>query len=380
MEIILLLSATIRHDDPTRPPRTGATRRAIPRALRGASQTEGKRVAGESGPLLRSVVMTFEWAPLTKDDLEAWAELLAAIDEVDQVGGRVDADDLAEELANPLLDPVEGTLAAWESGRLVAYGMTMSRATAQPVHLMSLWGGVRPEYRRRGLGRHLLEWAIGNTPVLHERRFPGQPLELHVEVDSRNEGLRALVVGAGMKPARWFYGMSLDLGAELPEVSPPDGLRIVTYRDDLEDAVLQVRNRSFVDHWGSVQHTPESWRNSIVGVKVFRPESSFVALDAAGESVGVLLTHYFEADTEATGVREAWIQIIGTLREWRGRGVASALLAHALREFREQGYDKAGLGVDADNPTGAFGIYTRAGFGIERRSIEYTLPLGPAVT
>ncbi|MEU4403629.1 GNAT family N-acetyltransferase [Streptosporangium sp. NPDC023963] len=323
--------------------------------------------------------MTFEWAPLTKDDAGAWAELLVAIDEVDQVGGRETADALAEDLANPLLDPVEGTLGAWESGRLVAYGMTMARSAAEPVHRMSLWGGVHPEYRRRGLGGRLLEWAIGNTPVLHERRFPGQPLELHVEVDSRNEGLRALVARAGMRPARWFYGMTLDLGAELPEVSPPEGLQIIAYRDDLEDAVREVRNRSFVDHWGSVQHTPESWRSTIVGVRAFRPEGSFVAVDASGECAGVLLTHYFEADTEATGVREAWIQIIGTPREWRGRGVASALLAHALGEFRAQGYDTAGLGVDADNPTGALGIYTRAGFEIARRAADHGLSLVPAV-
>ncbi|MFB9673919.1 GNAT family N-acetyltransferase [Streptosporangium vulgare] len=321
--------------------------------------------------------MGFEWVPLTKADVVAWAELLAAIDEVDQVGGRETADDLAEDLANPLLDPVEGTLGAWESGRLVAYGVTMARSAAEPVHRMSLWGGVRPEHRRRGLGGHLLEWAIGNTPALHERRFPGQPLELHVEVDSRNEGLRALVTRAGMQPSRWFYGLTLDLGAELPEVSLPEGLEVIAYRDDLEDAVREVRNRSFVDHWGSVQHTPESWRSNIVGVRAFRPEGSFVVLDASGECVGILLTHCFEADTEATGVREAWIQIIGTPREWRGRGVASALLAHALGEFRAQGYDKAGLGVDADNPTGALGIYTRAGFEIARRVTVYGLPLVP---
>ncbi|MEU0487488.1 hypothetical protein ABZ260_51130, partial [Streptosporangium sp. NPDC006013] len=44
---------------------------------------------------------------------------------------------------------------------------------------------------------------------------------------------------------------------------------------------------------------------------------------------------------------------------------------------RAQGYDKAGLGVDADNPTGAFGIYTRAGFEIAHRTADYALPLVP---
>lgn len=321
--------------------------------------------------------MTLQWVPLTTGDIGAWAGLLAAIEDVDQTGENYDVDALAELLANPLLDRAEGTLAAWDSGRLVAVGVTMVRPTAASVHQMSLWGGVHPEYRRRGLGRHLLGWAIGATPVLHERRFPGQPLELHFHADSRNEGARALAASVGMSPVRWFYEMTRDLSADLPENSLPDGLKIVTYRDDLEDAVRGVRNLSFTDHWGSVEHTAESWRAAIIGVKAFRPEGSFVAQDESGASVGILITHYYEADTEATGIREAWIQIIGTLREWRGRGVGSALLAHALAEFRAQGYQRAGLGVDADNSTGALGVYTRAGFEIGHRAVTHALPLVP---
>ncbi|WP_371779685.1 GNAT family N-acetyltransferase [Streptosporangium subroseum] len=321
--------------------------------------------------------MTLRWVPLTTGDIDAWAELLAAIEDVDRTGENYEADDLAERLANPLLDRAEGTLAAWDSGRLVAVGVTMARPAATPVHQMTLWGGVHPAYRRRGLGGHLLGWAMSNTPVLHERRFPGQPLELHFHADSRNEGARALAASMGMSPVRWFYEMTRDLSAELPERSLPDGLRIVTYRDDLEDAVRGVRNLSFTDHWGSVEHTAESWRAAIIGVKAFRPEGSFVVQDGSGASVGILITHYYEADTEATGIREAWIQIIGTLREWRGRGVGSALLAHALAEFRAQGYQRAGLGVDAHNSTGALGVYTRAGFEMGHRVVTHALPLVP---
>ncbi|MDP9845457.1 GNAT family N-acetyltransferase [Streptosporangium lutulentum] len=321
--------------------------------------------------------MTIEWVPLTVNDVDAWAGLLAAIEDVEQTGENYDADDLAERLANPLLDPAEGTLAAWDSGRLVAVGVVMARPAAAPVHQMTLWGGVHPGHRRRGLGGHLLRWAIGTAPTLHERRFPGQPLELHLYSDVRNEGAQALAASVGMSQVRWFHEMTRDLDADLPEVSLPDGLKIVTYRDDLEDAARQVRNLSFTDHWGSVEHTAESWRAGIVGVKAFRPEGSFVVQDESGASVGILVTHYFEADTAATGIREAWIQLIGTLREWRGRGVATAVIAHALAEFRAQGYRRAGLGVDADNPTGALGVYTRAGFETGHRTVTYALPLVP---
>ncbi|GGS87144.1 N-acetyltransferase [Planobispora rosea] len=319
--------------------------------------------------------MALEWVPLSKDDAGAVVELLAAIEVEDQAGENYGVDDIIDDFANPLVDMAEGTLGAWDGDRLVACGVLMARAAAEPVHQMGMWGGVHPGYRRRGLGRHLLDWGARTAPVLHGRRFPGQPLELHLYADDQNAGMRALTEAAGMAPVRWFRSMTRDLTAELPKVSPPDGLKIVPYGDDLEDAVREVRNAAFTDHWGSVRHTPETWRNGMIGISSFRQESSFVAQDGTGASVGILLTLHFEADTRVTGVREAWIQIIGTLREWRGRGVASALISHALTEFHAQGYRKAGLDVDADNPTGAFGVYTRAGFEVERSSTAYALRL-----
>ncbi|GHH65287.1 hypothetical protein GCM10017673_09120 [Streptosporangium violaceochromogenes] len=56
--------------------------------------------------------------------------------------------------------------------------------------------------------------------------------------------------------------------------------------------------------------------------------------------------------------------------------MASALLAHALAEFRAQGYHRAGLSVDAGNTTGALKVYTRAGFAVERRVTAYVPSIG----
>ncbi|GGK61417.1 N-acetyltransferase [Planomonospora parontospora subsp. parontospora] len=317
--------------------------------------------------------MTSEWVPLSLDDVHALVGLRAAIEAEDKTGENYGVDDVTELLADPLVDTDEGTLGVWEDGRLVAFGVLMARPAAEPLHRMILGGGVHPGHRRRGLGRRLVDWAVRSAPALHEKRFPGRPLELLAYVDDRNEGGKALVASAGLTPVRWFCGMGRDLTAEPPRAPLPEGLRIVAYHDDLEDAVRKVRNASFSDHWGSTRHTAESWRNALIGTKAFRPEASFVAVDASGTSVAVLLTSHYEADTAATGIREAWIQIIGTLREWRGRGVASAMLAHALTEFRAQGYQRAGLSVDADSPTGALGVYTRAGFTVEDRTITHAI-------
>ncbi|MFC4062960.1 GNAT family N-acetyltransferase [Planomonospora corallina] len=318
--------------------------------------------------------MTPEWGPLADGDVHALVELVAAMEAEDRIGENHGADDIAEHLAHPLVDLAEGSLGGRVDGRLVAFCTLMARPSADPSHQMILWGGVHPAHRRRGLGAHLVGWARRTAPVLHGRRFPGRPLEIHAYADDRNKGAQALFTGAGSTPVHWFYGMGRDLSAGLPRVSLPEGLRIVPYGAELEDTVREVRNASFADHWGSPTHTAQSWRDALVGTSAFSPESSFVAVDGSGTGVAILLTCHYEADTAATGVREAWIQTIGTLREWRGRGVAGALIAHALAEFRAQGYQRAALSVDADSPTGALGVYTRAGFTVEDRTTVYALP------
>ena len=49
-------------------------------------------------------------------------------------------------------------------------------------------------------------------------------------------------------------------------------------------------------------------------------------------------------------------------REFRGRGVAQALLADAMRRFAAAGMDKASLDVDSENPTGALDLYAKMGY------------------
>jgi ribosomal protein S18 acetylase RimI-like enzyme len=39
-----------------------------------------------------------------------------------------------------------------------------------------------------------------------------------------------------------------------------------------------------------------------------------------------------------------------------------------------QGYATASLTVDAENPTGALGVYDRAGFRLHRREVTYVRP------
>ncbi|MFQ6145787.1 GNAT family N-acetyltransferase [Streptomyces seoulensis] len=128
-----------------------------------------------------------------------------------------------------------------------------------------------------------------------------------------------------------------------------------------------------LDRWGGVPMPPEQWR-AFLGWTAFRPDLSFLLRNAdSGAVVGMLLTYSWDADTAATGVRDAHLLRIGTRRAWRRRGVADALIGHALRSARDAGVDRASIEVDADTPEGVNGLYERAGFTVARTEVRYTL-------
>lgn len=317
--------------------------------------------------------MTFTWAPLTVDDVDRWAELLTAVEAEDKIGDNYGRSDLLQDLA--LVDPAEGACGVWDGGRLVAFGAAYAGSVADPGHIMRTWGAVHPAYRRRGLGGRLMNWTFQAARRVHEGLFPGRPLSLHVYVHDGNEWAGAVARAAGMLPTRTFYVMTRDLATPLPESHLPEGLKIIPYGDDLEEATREVRNATFADHWGSTPHTAESWRKKVVGLEAFSGKDSFVVQEESGRSVGILLAFYYAADSEVTGVREAWIQTVATLEDWRGRGVAGAMFAHALARFRSEGYGKAALAVDTGNATGALGVYRRAGFEVSRGATAYVADL-----
>ena len=121
-----------------------------------------------------------------------------------------------------------------------------------------------------------------------------------------------------------------------------------------------MRNEAFRDHWGSTDDTAAQWAH-FLAYSTFRPALSFLAY-AGQEPLGIIFGHEYDAYTAATGRRDLSIPLVGTRRAGRKRGIASALLARALAEARAAGFATASLGVDADSPTGALGLYERAGF------------------
>ena len=306
------------------------------------------------------------WRTLTRDDADALAELSAVAEAVDQIDEHESAADIAEEFDSPAMDAQDGTYGAFVDGRLVAAGTLYARTTADPVHEMYFWGQVHPEFRRLGLGTTMVDWALGAGTRITKRRFPGVRCELRVHADDALAGNNALFESRGFAIDGYEFSMELRLsGREPGKTEIPDGFTLLTYDDALSEEFRETHNIAFVpDHPGSTIQTVDSWPHNVgTGTASFERELSFGLRDAkTGTLASYLFSRCYEAMTEATGQRDLYLNYIGTRRDYRGRGVASTLINAAVNGAAARGFDSASLHVLADNPSGALGVYERAGF------------------
>jgi mycothiol synthase len=318
----------------------------------------------------------YRWRPLEPGDEPAWAVLLTAIQRADQDWEYLSEEDLTEEFGNPDCDFPRGSTAVLDGSVMAGFGLLTFRDSAGPVHEMRYWAGVDPGHRERGLGGELLTWAERAAVLLHRERHGGRPLTLSTSCLSHNAGAMALYAAHGYQAVRWFHGMERDLSQPVAGMPDPAGVRVVPFTPDRSEAARLIRNESFHDHWGSIESSAEAWAH-FIGMKVFRPEFSFLAYegDASGEPLGVLIAHEYDAYEAATGVRDLYVALVGTRRAGRKRGIASALMARALAGAQAAGFGSASLGVDAGSPTGALGLYERAGFTVLHTSVSHAKPL-----
>jgi mycothiol synthase len=237
-------------------------------------------------------------------------------------------------------------------------------------------GAVVPAARGHGLGRRLLAWSEERAAIRHRERHPDVPGATCVVVHEKNAGKQALVRAAGFEPARWEYVMARALADPLPDIpAPPPGLAVAPYARDRHEAVRRAHCEAFADHWGATPPDALRWSRWFTGARAFQPEVSWLMPD--GEEVAAyLLTYFWEADAAATGVREAFVGQLGVRPAWRRHGIGGLFLATALQSYRAAGYERSVLTVDTENPTGALGLYERAGFVVKDRWATWLKQLG----
>lgn len=139
------------------------------------------------------------------------------------------------------------------------------------------------------------------------------------------------------------------------------------------------KNEAFADEPHGRLLDARDWPKYAVGLATFLPAASFLALaDATGPARGqgqqvaaFLLSLEHQGQS---GDRAGTVISLGTRSPWRGQGLATALISHALTTYRQAGLSTARLEVCSHNAT-AVSLYTKLGFTASDRG--YAILMGP---
>ncbi|MDQ6683387.1 MAG: GNAT family N-acetyltransferase [Chloroflexota bacterium] len=276
----------------------------------------------------------------------------------------------------PHYDPATDLVVATVDGSMVAYAWVDWVDTTDGLREYRLGGCVDTAWRRRGIGRWLVRWGEARATELaraHATDTGGRGLVLGTWTPEQRVGKRVLFEQEGYGIVRWFNEMARhDLEAvELPPL--PAGIEVRVPSAEEIRTVYDADVEAFRDHWGGFDSSDEAYASFLSDPNL--DPNLWVVAWAGHEVAGASINAISAAENAAREQPRGWLESVFVRRPWRGRGLASALVARSLERLAAAGMASAVLGVDSENPTGAMRVYEKNGFVVERRAAAYRKPL-----
>jgi mycothiol synthase len=186
------------------------------------------------------------------------------------------------------------------------------------------------------------------------------------------EVLRDAYLALGFTPVTYGAMMVRPHLDAIPDLTLPEGLQVRPVEEADLRTIWEADHEAFRDHWGYTERTEEDWER-FVGFP-HRDETLWKIAWEGDRVVGQVKSFINEAENAELGHLRGWTEFISTHRDWRKRGVASALICESLKELKARGMTEAALGVHTENPTGAFRLYESLGFEVRESYTTFHRP------
>lgn len=286
----------------------------------------------------------------------------------------------AEELAakdrlNESTDPTIHRLVVECEGRMIGFTriqvQRLSDGPALYTHDAFLDGG----YRIPGLRKALLTWneAVASALAFSVSGDGAEMLESWANYDG-NEW-KDVLEAEGYKQVNHFLEMVRPDLQDIPDLPLPDGVVVRPVHPGHYRAIWDLSREAMRDHrdFREDDFNEARYQEWVNGPRI-QPHLWQIAW--AGEAiVGTVRSYILDDENERSGRLRGHTEFIHVAREWRRKGIASALLSRSLVVLKEHGMREATLNVDAYNLSGAVRLYERLGFKETYHFVWYRRPL-----
>ena len=255
-----------------------------------------------------------------------------------------------------------------EEGRIVGYQEFANRH----AHAALVGDGyVHPQFHGLGIGTTMLRTLERRARQEMELAQPDLRVFIRNGVAGNDAAACQLHENEGYRAIRHSWHMEIELQAAPQKPLFPEGIELRPFiLEQQSHAVFEAHEEAFSDHWGHTPGTFEHWRHHVIEYENFDPSLWFIAWDGGSSQIaGYSICRY--------RMGSGWVGTLGVRRLWRKRGLGEALLLHSFGEFYKRGTKTIGLGVDAQNPTGATRLYKKAGMHVASEAVVYEKELRP---
>ncbi|MGQ0607082.1 MAG: GNAT family N-acetyltransferase [Chloroflexota bacterium] len=315
-----------------------------------------------------------------ESDLEAMVRVVNAENEADEIAERDTIEGMRAHLGSPSeqFDPARDVGVAELDGRVVAWTSREWVDTREgDLREYRVWCAVDPSHRRRGIGTALLAENERRARALAADQDVHRTTVFGAWAADGRPGAK-LLERRGYSVVRWFFDMVRPTLDDLPDVTLPDGFELRPATPEQYPMIWSANREAFRDHWGGSDESEAAMHRFFDSPHT--DASLWVIAWDGDEIAGGVNNSIHPEENDALGIRRGWLDSVFTRRAWRRRGLARALIARSLLVLRDRGMTSAALGVDADNPSGALGLYEEAGFAVDDRFTAWRKPMegGPS--
>jgi mycothiol synthase len=226
---------------------------------------------------------------------------------------------------------------------------------------------VRPEHRRRGIGRRMIDLGLAMEA---ERGRPELFMGSVPDAPAGEAFLRA--TGFTFHSTVWDLELPPDRAVPAP-VFPDDVVARPFDRSRDITTLAPLVNAAFANHPTPMVMEEEMVRASLDDPNVLDEDAILLEDSATGETVGLCLIDVHRVDGRVAST-SGEIGILGVRPDRQGRGLGRELLRAGVAYVREAGLPNVSLAVNSRND-GALGLYESEGFVRDRTRDRWSRPV-----
>lgn len=293
---------------------------------------------------------------------------------VGQYSGETTLNSLNAEFANlSNCDPHDDLIFAEINGQTVAFcRFYWERQVSTREYAYAIMFRVDPAWQAKCIEQALIEWGESRGRHYASVLPEGEAGFFLASSREPDQTRFQILVGSGYEIKRYYHSMSRPL-TDLPESPLPEGISVRPALPKDYRKIWDAASEAFKDDYEASDPT-EEWYQSYISNPNFQPFLWQVAWDG-DEVVGSVQNYVSVEENELENRWRGYTEVISVRREWRGRGIARALICRSMAMFKCLNMDEVALTADTQNPTGAMHLYTNLGYRPYLTQLELQKPV-----